>query len=136
MPTQTKQFCYWHPHPAVTTDIVIFTIREEKLQLLLIRRRNPPFQGGWALPGGFLDMNEDLADCAKRELEEETGIKNVYLEQLYTFGKHDRDPRERIGVVAGPELVGSRQDSRVDAPAAARAALDRKAREAPPQAVH
>ena len=74
MNTQTKQFSYWHPHPAVTTDIVLFTIREERLQLLLIRRRNPPFQGGWALPGGFLDMNEDLADCAKRELEEETGI--------------------------------------------------------------
>ena len=107
MNTQTKQFCYWHPHPAVTTDIVLFTIREERLQLLLIRRRNPPFQGGWALPGGFLDMNEDLADCAKRELEEETGIKNVYLEQLYTFGKHDRDSRERVISVAYYALIPS-----------------------------
>lgn len=105
----TKQYCYWHPHPAVSTDIVLFTLRAEKLQLLLIRRRNPPFQGGWALPGGFLDMDEDLADCAKRELEEETGIKNIYLEQLYTFGKPGRDPRERVISVAHYALIASDQ---------------------------
>jgi len=105
----TKQFCYWHPHPAVSTDIVLFTLRAEKLQLLLIRRRNPPFQGGWALPGGFLDMDEDLADCAKRELAEETGIKNIYLEQLYTFGKPGRDPRERVISVAHYALIASDQ---------------------------
>ena len=103
----TKQFCYWHPHPALTTDIVLFTLRAEKLQLLLIRRRNPPFQGGWALPGGFLDLDEDLNDCAKRELEEETGIKNIFLEQLYTFGKHNRDPRERVISVAYYALIAS-----------------------------
>ena len=103
----TKQYCYWHPHPAVTTDIVLFTLRAEKLQLLLIRRRNPPFQGGWALPGGFLDLDEDLNDCAKRELEEETGIKDIYLEQLYTFGKHQRDPRERVISVAYYALIAS-----------------------------
>ena len=102
-----KQYCYWHPHPAVTTDIVLFTLRAEKLQLLLIRRRNPPFQGGWALPGGFLDLDEDLNDCAKRELEEETGIKDIYLEQLYTFGKHQRDPRERVISVAYYALIAS-----------------------------
>ncbi len=107
MNMQTKPFCYWHPHPAVTTDIVIFTIRDEKLQLLLIRRRNPPFQGEWALPGGFLNLDEDLGDCAQRELEEETGIKQVYLEQLYTFGKHDRDPRERVISVAYYALIPS-----------------------------
>jgi 8-oxo-dGTP diphosphatase len=95
-----KQFCYPHPHPAVTTDVVLFTIREEKLQLLLIRRRNAPFRGQWALPGGFLDLDEDLAACALRELEEETGVGNVYLEQLYTFGAPRRDPRERVISVA------------------------------------
>lgn len=103
----TQQYCYRHPHPALTTDIVLFTLRAEKLQLLLIRRRNPPFQGGWALPGGFLDLDEDLNDCAKRELEEETGIKNIYLEQLYTFGKHNRDPRERVISVAYYALIAS-----------------------------
>ena len=102
-----KEFCYRYPHPAVTTDVVLFTIREEKLQLLLIQRRNAPFQGQWALPGGFLDLDEDLAACALRELKEETGIGNVYLEQLYTFGKPGRDPRERVISVAYYGLVPS-----------------------------
>lgn len=102
-----KPFCYPHPHPAVTTDVVLFTIREEKLQLVLVRRRNPPFQGCWALPGGFLDLKEDLEACALRELREETGITDVYLEQLYTFGRPDRDPRERVISVAYYGLVPS-----------------------------
>ena len=102
-----KEFCYRYPHPAVTTDVVLFTIRDEKLQLLLIRRRNPPFQGQWALPGGFLDMDEDLANCALRELKEETGIGDVYLEQLCTFGQPDRDPRERVISVAYYGLAAS-----------------------------
>lgn len=92
----TNTFCYRYPHPAVTTDIVVFTIRDQRLQLLLIRRGGNPFRGEWALPGGFLEIDEDLEHCAKRELEEETGISEVYLEQLYTFGRPDRDPRERI----------------------------------------
>lgn len=93
-------FCYEYPHPAVTTDIALFTIIEDKLAILLIRRRSQPFQGGWALPGGFVDPDECLEDCALRELAEETGITGVFLEQLYTFGKPDRDPRERIISVA------------------------------------
>ena len=92
--------CYPYPHPAVTTDVVVFTIRQRRLQLLLIRRGNSPFQGMWALPGGFLDIDEDLKACAQRELAEETGIDGVYLEQLYTFGKPGRDPRERVISVA------------------------------------
>jgi len=99
--------CYAYPHPAVTTDIVIFTIRAGKLELLLVKRRNDPHRGRWALPGGFVDSGEDLEECALRELEEETGITGVYLEQLYTFGQPQRDPRERVISVAYYALVPS-----------------------------
>ncbi len=98
---------YEYPHPAVTTDIVIFTIRDERLQLLLIKRRETPYRGKWALPGGFLQMKETLDECAARELEEEAGISNVYLEQLYTFGAVKRDPRERVISVAYYALIPS-----------------------------
>jgi 8-oxo-dGTP diphosphatase len=93
---QQKRYSYDYPHPAVTTDIVLFTICSNALSVLLIQRKNPPFQAMWALPGGFLDIEEDLESCAKRELKEETGIKGIYLEQLGTFGAPLRDPRERI----------------------------------------
>lgn len=89
-------YTYEYPHPAVTTDIVIFTVRDAKLHVLLIKRGMEPFKGSWALPGGFVRMEESLEDCAKRELKEETGLQDVYLEQLYTFGTPDRDPRERV----------------------------------------
>ena len=100
-------YCYEYPHPAVTTDVVVFTIREHRLQLLLVRRAGDPFKGSWALPGGFLNIDEDLERCAERELQEETGINDVYLEQLYTFGKPDRDPRERVISVTYYALVSS-----------------------------
>lgn len=95
-----NSYCYRYPHPAVTTDAVIFTISENKLRLLLIKRGVDPFKGFWAIPGGFLELNEDLDECARRELKEETGLENIYLEQLHTFGKPDRDPRERVITVA------------------------------------
>ena len=95
-----KPYCYAYPHPAVTTDVVLFTIRDETLQLLLIQRRHPPFEGCWALPGGFVDIDEDLDACAARELAEETGLRELYLEQLCTFGAVGRDPRERVISVA------------------------------------
>jgi 8-oxo-dGTP diphosphatase len=100
-----SRHCYDYPRPALTTDVVIFTLREQRLQLLLIRRRNDPHAGMWALPGGFLDMTEDIERCAQRELEEETGVSGVYLEQLYTFGRPDRDPRGRVISVAYYALV-------------------------------
>lgn len=95
MPSR-KRYSYRYPHPAVTTDVVLFTLHEEALCVLLIERSNPPFQGMWALPGGFLGIEEDLEQCAMRELCEETGVEGIYLEQLYTFGAPGRDPRERI----------------------------------------
>ncbi|MCI0401221.1 MAG: NUDIX hydrolase [Gammaproteobacteria bacterium] len=98
-------YSYQHPHPAVTTDVVIFTIQGDRLEVLLVRRGTEPYRGSWALPGGFLDSDEDLKACAKRELEEETGVTGVYLEQLYTFGAPDRDPRKRVISVAYYALV-------------------------------
>lgn len=102
-------YCYRYPHPAVTADVVLFTIRDGRLQLLLIRRGGEPFKGHWALPGGFLDIDEDLEDCALRELEEETGIRGVYVEQLRTYGRPGRDPRERVISVAYYALAPSNQ---------------------------
>ena len=104
-----SSYCYTYPHPAVTTDVVLFCIMQQRLQLMLIRRRSEPFRSMWALPGGFLEITEDLKTCAKRELEEETGISGVYLEQLYTFGRPDRDPRERIISVAYYALTQAEQ---------------------------
>ena len=98
---------YEYPHPAVTTDIVIFTIRDKQLKLLQIMRGGDPYKGKWALPGGFVQLDEDLESGARRELSEETGISGVYLEQLYTFGSVDRDPRERVITVAYYALIPS-----------------------------
>lgn len=98
-------YTYDYPHPAVTTDIVIFTIRHDELKVLLVNRGMPPYQGMWALPGGFINLDESLEEGARRELEEETGVADVYLEQLYTFGEPDRDPRERVITVAYYALV-------------------------------
>lgn len=100
-------YSYDYPHPAVTTDIVIFSIRDSELKLLLIKRKGAPFKGRWALPGGFVQLDEDLEAAASRELAEETGVSGVYLEQLYTFGRPDRDPRERVITVAYYALIPS-----------------------------
>lgn len=96
---------YRHPHPAVTTNVVIFTIAEAQLRLLLVKRVRPPFEGVWALPGGFIAMDEGLEESAARALERETGVKGVYLEQLFTFGLPTRDPRERVIAVSYYALV-------------------------------
>ena len=100
---------YEYPHPAVTVDVVVFTIENDDLKVLLIERDLEPFEGEWALPGGFVDIDESLGDAAKRELKEETGVSANVLEQYYTFGRPDRDPRERIITVAYYALVRSDQ---------------------------
>ena len=84
----------------VTVDLVIFALRDSELHVVLIRRGLPPFVGSWALPGGFVRDGESLEEAARRELQEETGVRDVYLEQLYTFGDPERDPRGRIVTVA------------------------------------
>ncbi|MCW8945344.1 MAG: NUDIX hydrolase [Sedimenticola sp.] len=89
-------YSYEYPHPAITTDIAVFSLHQQQLQLLLVRRGQSPHKGKWALPGGFLEIDEDLDSCAKRELKEETGAADLYIEQLFTFGHPERDPRERI----------------------------------------
>jgi 8-oxo-dGTP diphosphatase len=88
----------------LTVDVVIFRIRD-RLEILLIERGVPPFQGHWALPGGFILENESLEDAARRELKEETGVADVYLEQLYTFGDPGRDPRGRVVTAAYYALI-------------------------------
>src|SRR5260370_1837364 len=93
------QYTYDYPRPAVTVDIAIVT-REPRPRVLLIRRKHPPFEGMWALPGGFVEMEESLEAAAHRELFEETGIKGVRFEQVHAFGAPGRDPRGRtISVV-------------------------------------
>lgn len=89
-----------YPETAISVDVVIFTIREGALQLLLAKRQRPPYEGMWALPGGMVELQEDLDVSAFRHLREETGLTGVYLEQLYTFGNPTRDPRMRVVSVA------------------------------------
>ena len=98
-----------YERPSVTTDIVIFTILQAELKVLLIQRKRWPHEGNWAFPGGFVGMAEDLEAAAYRELKEETNVDReaVYLEQLFTFGKPERDPRTRVITVAYFALVGA-----------------------------
>ncbi len=96
-----------YERPSVTVDVVMMSLRQGDLQLLLIKRRAWPFEGMWAIPGGFVNMNESLEAAAKRELQEETGVEDVYLEQLYTFGDPGRDPRTRVITVVYFALLDS-----------------------------
>jgi len=93
------------PRPSVTVDVVIFTLRDDDLQVLLVKRKSAPYAGRWAIPGGFVRIDEPLEEAARRELSEETGVRDVYMEQLYTFGDPKRDPRERVITVAYFALV-------------------------------
>lgn len=99
------KYCYRYPHPAVTTDCVIFGYDEEGLKVLLIKRAIEPFKGRWAFPGGFMKMDETAEECAMRELQEETGLTSAHLEQFHVFSSPDRDPRERVVTIAFFALV-------------------------------
>jgi 8-oxo-dGTP diphosphatase len=98
-------YTYKYPKPAVTVDCVIFGYERSSLKVLLIKRGVEPFKAGWALPGGFVKTDETLDEAARRELLEETGVGNVYMEQLYTFGEVERDPRDRVISVAYFALI-------------------------------
>ncbi len=98
-------FTYSYGRPALAVDCVVFGLDEEDHKVLLIRRGLEPFLGRWALPGGFVHLEETLDEAARRELSEEAGIEKVFLEQLYTFGDPGRDPRERVVTVAYYALV-------------------------------
>lgn len=108
--------------PCVTVDMLIFSMnKEQQLELLLIKRGGHPFKGKWAIPGGFVEMDESLEEAAARELKEETNLEGIYLEQLYTFGDVDRDKRARVisvaylALVPGGNLDFSAGDDAVDA---------------------
>jgi 8-oxo-dGTP diphosphatase len=115
-------YTYDWPRPAVTLDAVVLTAAEPR-SVLLIRRKHPPFEGSWALPGGFLEMEEELETGARRELEEETGVSipEVPLEQIGTYGKVGRDPRSRTisivfaGLVPDPAPAPQARDDAADA---------------------
>lgn len=89
----------------IATDIVIFTIDEGELKVLMIKMKKDPFKGMWAVPGGLVRVNESVDDSAKKHLKNKTGVDNVYLEQLYTFGEVDRDPLGRVVSVAYFALI-------------------------------
>lgn len=102
---EEKKYCYKYPHPAVTTDCVIFGFDGSELQVLLIERGIEPFKGKWAFPGGFLKMDETAREGALRELKEETSLENAYIEQFNTYSDPWRDPRERVITIAHYALV-------------------------------
>ena len=102
---EDNKYCYKYPHPAVTTDCVIFGFDGSELQVLLIERGIEPFKGKWAFPGGFLNMDETAGEGALRELKEETGLENAYIEQFHTYSDPGRDPRERVITIAHYALV-------------------------------
>lgn len=95
-----------YPHPALTADVVLLAPSDGDLQVLLIQRDKPPFRGAWALPGGFVKVGESPKEAARRELEEETGIRDIPLEQLRVFGDPGRDPRGHVVTVVYLGLLG------------------------------
>lgn len=95
-----QRYSYRYPRSALTVDCVVFGLDQQDLKVLLIERAEKPFAGHWALPGGFVHVDETIDAAALRELEEETGLQIGFLEQLYTFGDVERDPRERVVTVA------------------------------------
>ena len=104
MATKGKYVYDW-PRPMVAADAMVFAVFKNKIKLLLVNRGYEPFKGKWSLPGGFVNIDEELEDAAVRELAEETGLTGVHLEQLHTFGKCGRDPRGRVITVTFMGIV-------------------------------
>ncbi|MCQ2298846.1 MAG: NUDIX hydrolase [Bacteroidales bacterium] len=102
---EDKLFCYQYPHPAVTIDCVIFGFDGNAINVLLIERNEPPYLGSWALPGGFINMNETAEEAACRRLREETHLEHISLKQFHTFSEVLRDPRERVITIAYLALI-------------------------------
>lgn len=122
MEEKTTQAGFWYkyPRPAVTTDCVIFGTDGDQIKVLLVQRGNPPYQGQWAFPGGFLNMDESAEAGALRELREETGYEAGHAEQFYTFTTPDRDPRGRVISIAFYAIVPLRSVTGGDDAAQAR----------------
>ena len=112
----SQEYCYDHPRPALTVDIVVFYRQEDSFEVLLIKRAREPFEGHWAFPGGFVDKDESLEDAAARELLEETGLGGIHLQQIGAFGDPGRDPRGHTVTVVFAGML--------DEPAPVRAADD------------
>lgn len=116
---QKGPYIYEYPHPAVTVDAVVFRKTGEVWEVLLIKRKNAPFEEYWALPGGFIDEKETLEQAVERELYEETSLRGVKLQQLKAFSNPDRDPRGRtigiafVGILKNPDIkVCANDDAR------------------------
>jgi 8-oxo-dGTP diphosphatase len=103
------KYVYEWPRPMVTVDAVVFALFRDELRLLLVKRKGEPFKGRWAIPGGFIEMDEELEDAAARELAEETGLTGVPLEQMRTYGTVGRDPRGRQITVVFMGVVEQKQ---------------------------
>lgn len=103
--TMKMEYTYKYPHAAITADCVIYGFDGERLKILLVERGVEPCKGMWALPGGFMKIDETIEETAKRELMEETGLRNVFMTQFKVFSKVDRDPRERVVTVVFMALV-------------------------------
>lgn len=101
-------YTYQYPHPALTTDSVIFGFDGKNLNVLLIKRGIEPFKDQWALPGGFIHIDETVEECALRELKEETHVSNIYIEQFGIFSDINRDPRERVISIGFLALVAKK----------------------------
>ena len=106
-----QEYCYDHPRPSVTVDIILFYGEADRIEVLLVKRALDPFKGRWAFPGGFVDEDESLEAAAARELREETGLKDIQLEQVCAFGDPGRDPRGHTVSVAFASVVETRLEA-------------------------